>query len=155
MAESEKDIKKAKVVEQLEQELSEERTEWNQIIGQMAGRIKEEIRFALQLESEALSRRQELTEIIGIYSYKINKLTPEMKNMKKKLFEHYATKYQIKTNGSEKNKLIDADMSYAEAKIQAYENHIEFLIESRKSVDHIVWSVKNKIKLYEITEMIG
>jgi hypothetical protein len=152
---SDEQINKKLTIKKLEDELSNERTEWNKIIGNLANRIKEEIRFAMQLESESLSRRQELTEVIGLYSFKINKLMPGLKNMKKKLFEHYALKYQIKTNGSEKNKLIDADMAYAEAQVQAYENHIEFLIESRKSVDHIIWSIKNKIKLYEITEMIG
>lgn len=147
--------KKSEVIEKIENELSKERTYWNKAISDMAVKIKDELRFAMHLEAEAVSRRQELTELIGNYSYEINKNMPLIKSKKKKLFEYYATKYQIKTNGTEKNKLIDADMSYAEAKIDAYKNHIDFLTDSRKSIDHIIYSVKNKIELYNITEMIG
>jgi len=155
MSENIKDVKKALAIEKLENELSEERTEWNKILTLLAKGINDELRKTMQVDAEAVSRRQEITELIAVYSYEINKMMPEIKNKKKELFEFYATRYQIKTNGSEKNKLVDADMGYAESKVVAYENHIEFLIESRKTVDHVIWSIKNKIELYNITQMIG
>lgn len=151
----EKDKQRAQILENLEKELEEERKQWNQMINDLSVRIKDELKKVLQLEAESVSKRQELTELIANYSYEMNRLLPTIKKKKKDLFEYYASKYQLKTNTSEKNKLIDADMAYVEAKLESYDNHITFLVESRKSMDHIIWSVKNKIELYKITEMEG
>lgn len=152
---NEENNEKQDKIEILEAELSEERKEWNQIISKLAKDIKKDLSKAMILESEAISRRQEITEIIGEYSYKINKAMPGIKRTKKNLWEHYATKYQLKLNASEKKLFTEADLRYAESQVQAYKNHIDFFMETRKSMDHIVWSVKNKIQLYNITEMIG
>jgi hypothetical protein len=149
----EKELKEK--LEELESELSDERTEWNKIISGLASRIKDELKTAIQLEAEAVSRRQEVTEMIGNYSYEINKYLPTYKKAQKKCFEKYATSYQIKVNATERKMVMEADLAFGAGKIKALENHIQFLIESRKTVDHVIWSVKNKIQLYNITEMYG
>lgn len=154
MKEEEKKDKKMKL-EKLETELADERNEWNKIISDLSYRIRDELKTTIQLESEALSRRQEITELIGKYSYEMNKTLVSYKLSQKRIFEHYSTNYQIKVNATEKRSLIESDMAFASAKLKAIENHIQFFIESRKSTDHVIWSVKNKIQLYNITEMYG
>jgi hypothetical protein len=142
-------------IEILEAELMEERKEWNQIISKLSKDIKKDLNYCMILESESVSRRQEITEIIGKYSYKINKAMPGIKQTKKNLWENYATKYQLKLNSTEKKMFTESDLRYAESQVQSYKNHIDFFIETRKTMDHIIWSVKNKIQLYNITEMMG
>ena len=105
----------------------------------------------MHLEAEAISIRQIINDEIAKYTYKIYKDVPKYKEMVKKRFEYYSTKYQIKTTGGEKTKLTDADLAWQKAKLELYENHITFLGETRKTVDHVIWSVKNKIEIHNIT----
>lgn len=70
-------------------------------------------------------------------------------------FEFYATKYQIKTSGGEKTKLSEADLTWQIAKRDLLSSYIDFLGETRKTIDHIIWSVKNKIQLYNLVGTEG
>jgi hypothetical protein len=146
-----------KEYEELEKILEEERTQWNRIVGRLAGQIKDDLKKSMYLEAEAISRLQELTELIANYSYDVNKIFPVIKKMKKKRWEFYTSKYQLgaKMSGTEKKMMTEADLSYLEGQVDAYKNHINFFIEAKKAVSHIIWSVKNKIQLYNITEMNG
>jgi hypothetical protein len=155
MEEKSKAEEKAEKIEIIEAELAEERKEWNLIVSKLASDIKKDLNKVMILESESISRRQELTELIGNYSYEISKALPGIKKTRKQLWEHYATKYQIKLNATEKKMFTEADLRFAEAQVEAYKHHIDFFMETRKTMDHIVWSVKNKIQLYNITEMMG
>jgi hypothetical protein len=76
---------------------------------------------------------------------------PKLKQIRKNYFEHYSGKYPYKVNGTEKQKLIDADVAYQDAKMDFLQNYINFLSESVKTIDHIIYSVKNKIELYNAT----
>jgi hypothetical protein len=148
---SEKETNYEEIIDQLAENLDEKRNKWNKIITSLAARIKDEIQKSIQLESEAISYRQLITEEIAKYTYRIYRDVPKFKQLNKSMFEFYMTRYQFKTNSTEKGKLIDADLAWQKAKLQIYENYIEFLGESRKSVDHIIWSVKNKINIHNIT----
>jgi len=103
------------IIEQLEEKLEEERNKWNRIITDLTGRINDEIKTAMQLEAESISFRQILNDEIAKYTYRIYKSVPRLKQLTKSRFEYYATQYQIKTNGSEKNKLIDSDLAWQKA----------------------------------------
>lgn len=148
---NENEINFEEIIEQLAGKLEDQRNKCNRIVTNLTNRITDELKNAMQLEAESISYRQILNDEIARYTYRIYKDVPKLKQMTKARFEYYATKYQIKTNGSEKGKLIESDLAWQKAKLELYENHIQFLSESRKSVDHVIWSVKNKIQIHNIT----
>lgn len=139
-----------KVLEELEKKLVESEKNWDRIIGELSKRITCELKETVQLEADAMSYRQIIIDEKTNYLYKIYKDMPKIKQLRKTQFEYYALKYQIKTNGTERTKLIDADLSYYDAKIEILENHINFLTESLKSVDHVLWGIKNKIAIHNL-----
>jgi hypothetical protein len=145
----------AEIVQELKTELAKSCQEWSNILYKLTIKINTELKQSLSLEAEAISYRQELTHEIANYSFNLTNDVAKLKKLKKTRFEYYATKYQIKTNGSEKNKLVDADVAFYQEKIDVLDNYLQFLIETKKSMDHVVWSVKNKIQLYNLTEMEG
>lgn len=151
MKEKEVKVNFEEIIEQLANKLEEERNKWNRIITNLSSRINDELKESMQLESESISYRQILNDEIAKYTYRIYRDVPKLKQLTKSRFEYYVTKYQYKTNGGEKSKLIESDLAWQKAKLEVFENHIEFLGESRKSVDHIIWSVKNKIQIHNIT----
>jgi hypothetical protein len=120
-------------------------------INELTGKINCELKETIDLSAEATSYRQYLIDIRTDFYFKIYKEMPKLKQLKKSRFEYYSTKYPIKTNSTEKTKLIDADIAYHEAKMEFYQNHINYLTESVKTVDHVIYSVKNKIELYNAT----
>lgn len=141
------DEKLSKIVE----EFSKKQNVWNKDINSLSSKINSELNKLIELSAESISKRQILIEERTKMYYKIYLDLPKIKNSKKKYFEFYSTKYQIKTNSGDKNKLIDADVGYLEAKLDCIENYILFLTESIKTLDHIIWSVKNRIELYNIS----
>ena len=120
-------------------------------INSLANRINCELKETLDLQTEATSYRQFLVDERTKMYYKMYRELPKLKKMKKYYFESYSTKYPIKINSTEKAKLIEADVVFIETKLEYYQNTINFLTESIKTVDHVIYSVKNKIELYNAT----
>ncbi len=135
----------------LENDFKRKITFWNNIIDKLSNKINDDIKYTLDLTAEATSQRQILIEERTHYYFTLYKNIPSLKLKKKELFEWYSSKYQFKTNGSEKTKLIEADMSYFDAKLEYIQNYINFLTETLKTIDNIIYSTKNKIDLYNIT----
>jgi len=120
-------------------------------ITQLTNKINCELKETIDLSAEATSYRQYIVDIRTEFYFKLYKEIPKLKQLKKSRYEYYFTKYPIKTNSSEKTKLIESDVAYHEAKMEIYQNHINYLTESLKTVDHVIYSVKNKIELYNAT----
>jgi hypothetical protein len=148
---SEEKVDFEKILENLEKELHKEEIRWNKIVEDISKKITKELKYSIELSAEAISYRQMLLEERTQYYYKIYSSMPKLKQLQKTKFEYYSTRYQIKTNSSEKTKLIEADLSYHEAKMEFLQNHINFLTECIKNIDHVIYSVKNKIELHNIT----
>lgn len=127
-----------------------ERKEWDDVVKKLSYRIKDDLKQSFFLESEAISRRVELNERIYYYTSLLSKFSLKLKEMRKIKFEYYVSKYEIKTNSSEKKMLMESDFRWVEIRIDHIQYMIEYLSETRKSVDHIIWSVKNKIGIYNI-----
>ncbi len=140
-----------KILNNLEKELLSYQEKWNGIIKDLTGKINCELKKSIDLSAEATANRQILNDERTRHFFKIYKDMPKLKKMRKTHFEWYSTKYNIKINSTEKAKLIDADLAYYEAKIDYLQNHINFLSESIKTVDHVIYSIKNKIELYNAT----
>ena len=143
------------IVKALENELSKSRQYWTETINDLSEKIRGDLKECTSLEAESISRQQELNEEVAKWSYKIYNDNARLKVLQKQKFEWYSTQYQIKHNSTEKAKLIEADLAWYTAKIEVLENYVEYLIETRKTMDHIIWSVKNKLQLYNLTGMDG
>ena len=124
---------------------------WSNTIEELSKRITCELKMSINLSADATSQRQMLIDERTNEYFKMYRDYPKLKQIRKQLFEKYAGKYPYKTNAGEKQKLIDADVAYQEAQMDYIQNYINFLSESIKTVDHIIYSVKNKIELYNVT----
>jgi len=149
MSEQKKDF--SKILEKLEEDLIKLEEISSKKIKELTGRINCELKESIDLSADATSYRQILIDNRTHFYYKIYRDMPKLKQMKKKHFEFYSQKYPIKINSTEKAKLIEADVAYHEARFEYYQNHINFLTECVKTIDHVIYSVKNKIELYNAT----
>ena len=139
------------ILEKLEIDLSGKQKKWSKIVEDLSKKITCELKQSIDLFAEATSYRQILIDERTHWYFKMYRDLPKLKQIRKKYFEFYSGKYPYKVNGTEKQKLIDADVAYQEAKMDYLQNYINFLTESIKTVDHIIYSVKNKIELYNAT----
>lgn len=125
--------------------------QWKVIVHNLSNRIiNDDLKNIVNVQAEAISQRQNVVEEIKIYSVKIHKLVQKMKMLTKARFEFYATAYQVKTSGTEKVKLIDADLSEYQSFIDELDEHVNFLRDTSKNLESINYSVKAKIDLANI-----
>jgi len=151
MAEDKEEVDYDSILEKLENELIGYQKKWNGIIEKLCGKINCELKHSIDLSSEATAYRQMLIDERTNFLFKIYKDTPKLKRLKKKYFEHFSTKYPIKINATEKNNLIECEVAYHECKMDYLQNHINYLSDSIKTVDHVIYSVKTKVDLYNAT----
>lgn len=130
----------------------ENRNKWTSTVKLLSEKLKLDVKDVIELQSEAISYRQIVVEEINIYSVKILKLVQKIKVLYKDRFEFYAQEYQIKTVSSEKVRLIDSDMSENQSFIDEMDQHVNFLRETTRNLDNIIYGIKNKI---ELTNILG
>lgn len=124
---------------------------WISIVSNLSKRLREDdIRKIIDIQAEAISHRQNVVDEVRTYSVKIHKLVQKMKVLTKQRFEFYATSYQVKTSGTEKIKLIEADLSEYQSFINELDEHVNFLRDTSKNLEAINYSVKAKIELANI-----
>jgi hypothetical protein len=124
--------------------------QWRAIVNNLTSRLQGDLKDVIDIQAEAISHRQTVIEEIKIYSVKIYKLVQKMKVLTKARFEFYATSYQVKTSGTEKLKLIEADLSEYQLFINELDEYVNFLRDTSKNLESINYSVKNKIELANI-----
>lgn len=149
----EKEVQEKKDLRKIETEKMIEATKkWKAIVDALTLRLRGDIKDVIDIQSEAISHRQTVIEEVKSYSVKIYKLVQKMKVLTKARFEFYSNKYEIKTSGGEKVKLIDADLSEYQLFINELDEHVNFLRDTSKNLDQINYTVKNKI---ELTNILG
>lgn len=139
--------------EDLKKSLEESEKYWSKTVSDLASKLTCTANEVIQLQAEVISLRQVLVEEIKNVSYQIFKFLPKIKIFKKERFEYYSLDYKLKTTGSEKIRLIEADLSVYEYRVNILDNHIEFLRETLKNMDNINFAIKNKITLYQLTDL--
>jgi hypothetical protein len=144
MSESKENIKN------LAKEMIESEKEWDARIRLLTTKLNGDIRGTVELQSEVISYRQMITDEVKLYAVRIWKLVQKMKVLHKARYEFYATAYQVKTSGTEKVKLIDADLSEHQLFISELDEHVNFLRDTGKNLDNMHYSIKNKIELENI-----
>lgn len=124
--------------------------QWSAIIKNLSIRLKGNIETIVDVKAEAISHRQSVIEEVKVYTVKIYKLVAKMKVLHKQKFEFYATSYQVKTSGTEKLRLIEADLSEHQAFIDELDEHVNFLKDTSKNLESINFAVKDRISLANI-----
>lgn len=124
---------------------------WRAVVDLLTKRIREDsLKDIYNVQAEAISHRQRVVEEVRTYSVKIHKLVQRMKSLSKDRFEFYATSYQVKTSGTEKLKLIEADLADIQSFINELDEHVNFLRDTSKNLESINYSVKGRIELANI-----
>lgn len=134
-------------------ELNEKEKYWNNTIKELSKRLKCTANEVVQLQSDSLSERQRLLDEIKYISYEIHQYKPILKNKKKEKLEFYLFSYKIKLQGPDRLRLIESDISYYEQRIDIYDTHIDFLSGCLNTIDQIGYGIKNKITLYQLTDL--
>ena len=130
----------------------EEREHWTEIL-QSHGYLFKDIMKVGELQIKIYSDRQRLVEKIHYYLSALSKYTTKYKKKKSELFVKYtqASDLLLKT-GAEKAIMIDADISVLKEKMDNIEFQIEFLKETVKTVDSIIYGIKNRIDLEKMIQ---
>lgn len=136
------------IIKKIEDKLIESQKKWAKIISTLKDKLYSDIKNIVEIEAESISNIQILTDEITSYALKIARDMSRIKKLQKEKFEYYCVQYKIKTNASEKSKLIEADISTYTHKVNVYEIHVEYLKETKKNLDNIRWAIKNKLELY-------
>ena len=134
----------------ISKEIIDSRKQWKAIVTNLSLRLKGDFKDVIDIQAEAISHRQSVVEEVNIYTVRISKLMKKMKILNKERFEFYATSYQVKTNGTEKLALINADLSDYQTFIDELDEHVNFLRETSKNLADVNYGVKNKIELANI-----
>jgi len=138
---------------ELRKQLEESERYWNDTIETLSKKLMKPVQETVQLQAEAISIRQILTEQIKNMSYQVYKFKQKVKIYEKERLEFYILQYPGKTNYGEKAKLIEGELAAYQYRLDIFDIHINFLRETQKDVDIINFGVKNKIRIYELTEM--
>jgi len=141
-------------IDKLVAKLKDSENYWNETIENLASKLNCSSKDVVPLQAESLSVRQQLNEQIKTMSYQLYKLMPKIKAYKKQRFEYYAgAQSPYATNATERMKLVEWDLAIYDHKRDVLDVHIEFLRESLKVMDSIGYAIKNKISLYQLTDM--
>jgi len=134
-------------------ELNKREDYWNNTIKSISTRLTCPANEVIQLQSDALSQKQRISDEIKYMSYELLKFKPLIKKTRKVKTEFYLTKYPLKLQGKDKLYMIENDLSLYDQRLDIYDVHIDFLRESLGNLETISYAIKNKISLYQLTDL--
>ncbi len=146
-------VNKAKETnDKLEEFFAGKREDWNNNIQPLYEVLKSDFNATnskkiMEMQSNALSFRQAISEQISFFLNKRSKEEVKLKKIKQDKFVFYATGVGLKTNMGEKSILIDGHIGENERNIQIIDVHIEFLRSCSKNLESLGYTIKNIIEL--------
>jgi hypothetical protein len=133
---------------EFESRFAPERTEWTERVRELSIRMKN-IREIAEVQVELYSDRQKILE----YSYKLGqiltKLNSNYRTEKRAKMVYYSEEHNTRYGANEKNSLIDGDLAEIKRKIDLVDNHMSFMNETTKTIDHMLYGIKSRISLEE------
>ena len=106
-----------------------------------------------ELQIELYSRRQMFVDKKSLISDYLNKITRNHKIKKEECFINLKTNSDLYIkNNSDIKMLIDSSLSEIEERINLYTNHIDFLQETINTIDRMIFGIKYRLQIYELTE---
>jgi hypothetical protein len=134
--------------ENFEDTFNRERTEWTERIRELSIRMKN-IREIAEVQVDLYSDRQKLLE----YAYKlgqiVSKQNAKFRSDKRTKMIYYSEEHNVRYGSNEKTSLIEGDLSDLKKKIDIVDNHVSFVNETIKTVDHMLYGIKSRISLEE------
>jgi len=134
----------------IKQKISDSEKKWSTIINLLTNKLKGELKDTSDVQAEVISHRQMVIDETNVYGKQIYNEKKNIKKLSKERFEFYATSYQVKTSGTEKLRLIEADLADLQYFIDIYDLHCNYLQETAKNLDSIYYGIKQKCELYKI-----
>lgn len=125
-----------------------EREEWSEKIRILALRMKN-IRELAEVQVDLFSNRQILLEYMAKLNQVIAKLSSKFRKDKSDRLKYYSEVHQQKYGANEKNPLIDGDLSVLKERMEIVECQVSFLNETVKTVDFMLYGVRQRISLEE------
>ena len=133
---------------EFESRFAPERTEWTERVRELSIRMKN-IREIGEVQVELYSDRQKILE----YSYKLGqiltKLNSNDRTEKRAKMVYYSEEHNTRYGANEKTSLIDGDLAEIKRKIDLVDNHMSFMNETTKTIDHMLYGIKSRISLEE------
>jgi hypothetical protein len=133
---------------EMELQFGNERSEWTERVRELSIRMKN-IREIGEVQVELYSDRQKLLE----YAYKlgqiITRLNSKYRADRKTKMVYYSEEHNTRYGANEKTSLIDGDLAEIKRKIDLVDNHMSFVNETTKTVDHMLYGIKSRISLEE------
>lgn len=151
----------------LETMIDEKTQEWAERLRDLFPRLKGGPESIVDIQAEALSYRQMLSEEISFWGKQYSNEQKRLKKLRKERFLYYSTgqlpegakrpalfvdspMVQLKTTKGEKDLVIAGDLSEYERSADLYQNIIDYLGECRKNIDHCLYGVRNRIELLKV-----
>lgn len=106
----------------------------------------------VELQAELFSDRQILLEQKHKLYEKVSRLNSSINKQRKNKFIEYVTNYEIRLNGREKDIFVEADLSTNIEFIDLLNNQINFLEQTIKTIDNIIYGIKYRITIYDLIE---
>lgn len=126
----------------------EERGDWTEKIRQLSIRMKN-IRELSDVQVELFSSRQILLEYVAKLGQVMSKLNARYRKDRGDKMKHYSENSQVKYGTNEKTPLIEGDLTELKERIDVVDIQISFINETIKSVDHMLYGIRQRISLEE------
>lgn len=134
--------------ENYEDTFNRERAEWTERIRELSIRMKN-IREIAEVQVDLYSDRQKLLE----YAYKLGQIVSRQnakyRSDRRAKMVYYSEEHNVRYGSNEKTSLIEGDLSDLKKKIDIVDNHVSFVNETIKTVDHMLYGIKSRISLEE------
>jgi hypothetical protein len=125
-----------------------EREEWTEKIRELSIRMKN-IRELADVQVDLYYNRQMLLEYSSKLGQVMIKLNAKFRKDKSGRLKYYSEMSQVKYGANEKTPLIEGDLSELKERMDLVNEHISFLNETMKTIDFMLYGVKDRIKLQE------
>ena len=126
----------------------EDRSDWTEKIRTLAIRMKN-IRELAEVQVDLYSGRQILLEYVAKLNQVIVKLNSRYRKDRGDKMRHYSENSQVKYGANEKTPLIEGDLSELKERMDIVESQVEFINETVKTVDFMIYGVRSRISLEE------
>jgi hypothetical protein len=125
-----------------------DREEWTEKIRQLSIRMKN-IKEVADVQVELYSNRQILLEMYSKLGQVMVKLNSKYRKDKAERLKFYSVSVQVKYGSNEKTPLIEGDLVELKERIDLVDGQISFFNETIKTIDFMLYGVKDRIRLQE------
>ena len=131
----------------LEKKLSADRKEWTRKIDSIIQQMKN-VSAVPEIQVYMLSYRQMLVDEMVTFQYTIFRKNADYDVQYKSKFLEYLNT-ALKLNGTERDKMVKADMNIINRQLSILDAHLNFYKECVKTLDNLAFAIRNRIRVEE------